>query len=100
MNRVSRMMHKAYFSSRQRRAIAYSHRYMVTAEDLVRVESKSKPEDLKSLTEAEKAQLFDQLLAGFDPENNDTDRRIHYEVTGVSLIEGEFADEDSSDEEW
>ena len=37
---------------------------------------------------------------GYDPKNNDIDRRIHYEVTGVSLVEGEFADDDSSDEEW
>ena len=35
---------------------------------------------------------------GFDPENNDIDRRIHFEVTGVSLIEGEFAGVDSSDQ--
>ena len=43
----------------------------------------------------------DQLLAGFDPENNEIDRRILYEVTGMSLVEGEYVDVDTnSDEEW
>ena len=48
---------------------------------------------------AEKAEYINSLADGFDPENDDTDRRIFYEVTGTSLVEGEFADEDTSDEE-
>jgi len=37
------------------------------------------------------------ILEGFDPENDKMDRRILYEVTGLSLIKDEFLDEDSSD---
>ena len=95
MNRVTRMIHKARFSSRQRRAINYSHRYVITAADLAREENAPKHQ----MTVTETAYLINDLADGFDPENDDTDRRIFYEVTGTSLVEGEFAGEDTSDEE-
>ena len=36
-------------------------------------------------------------LDGFDPENDETDHRIYYEVTGQSLYPDEFISDDSSD---
>ena len=35
-------------------------------------------------------------MDGFDPENDFTDRRIYFEVTGQSLIPFEFLHDDSS----
>ena len=51
-------------------------------------------------TEAEIAQLIDYLMRGFNPEANEIDRRIYYEVTGRQLNEDEFDDYDTSDDEW
>ena len=39
-------------------------------------------------------------MGDFNPEEDETDRRIYYEVTGRQLVENEFDDEDTSDEEW
>jgi len=41
---------------------------------------------IKSRTQAE------QVLNGFDPENNVQDRRILYEVTGMRIFGQEFRD--------
>ena len=40
------------------------------------------------------------MLEGFEPETNETDRRFYYEVTGHQLVEGEFVNDDTSDEDW
>ena len=39
--------------------------------------------------------MIEQLVKDFDPESNETDRRIYYEVTGIKLDENDFKDEDS-----
>ena len=44
------------------------------------------------------AGYIEELVTGFDPEQDLIDRRLYYEVTGRSLVEGEFADDDTSDE--
>ena len=36
-------------------------------------------------------------MDGFDPENDETDHRIYYEVMGQSLYPDEFISDDSSD---
>lgn len=36
-------------------------------------------------------------MEGFDPDNNEQDRRMLYEVTGMRLNRDEFLDEDSQD---
>ena len=40
---------------------------------------------------------MDDLLNGFDPENDAFDRRIFFEVTGQSLNPDEFLRDDSSE---
>ena len=44
-------------------------------------------------------QFLHDLVVRYDPDNDETDRRIFYEITGKRLIQGEFLDDDSSDEE-
>ena len=62
-------MHKARFLARHRLAIAYSHRYVLTVEDLTGRKFKPTPELPVPKTEAEITELHDQLLEGFDPAN-------------------------------
>ena len=40
---------------------------------------------------------INKILDGFDPENNEQDRRILYEVMGMRLYRDEFKDRSSSD---
>ena len=40
---------------------------------------------------------FDGLISHFDPENDQMDRRLFYEVIGFQLFEGEFDGENTSD---
>ena len=44
--------------------------------------------------------MIDVLLRDFDAENNETDRRIYYEVIGKEIGKDKPDDRDSSDEEW
>ena len=40
---------------------------------------------------------MNKVLNGFDPGQNEHDRRMLFEVTGMRLFRDEFQDEDSSD---
>ena len=40
------------------------------------------------------------LVRDFDPIGVEFDRRLYYEVTGVRLNDGEFIDEDTSDDDF
>ena len=100
MNRITRLLHKARFLSRQRRILAYSRKYIITADDI------AKPQETAQQTsEAEKSELWtesmiEDLLGDFDTDKSKTDRRIFYEITGRQLIKDEFDDLETSDEEW
>lgn len=73
---------------------------MITAEDLyLRVPSEPKSSKFRR-TEEESKELINIFLDGFDTAENEVDRRIYYETTGIELIEGEFSDLETSDEEW
>lgn len=39
-----------------------------------------------------------EFLNGFDPDHNEQDRRLLYEVAGMRINEGEFMDEDLDEE--
>ena len=85
LNRVTKLMHKAQFKARQRRTIVeHSHRYVITVDDITKA-SKSNYGSLQTFG-------VDELLQGFDPQNNSIDRRLFYEVTGSKIIEDEFID--------
>ena len=80
-NRVTRLLQKMRFLSRHRRILAYSHRYIITADDLNRQQETDRTTfaDIKPKEDSEKT--INELMDDFDPENNDLDRRIFYEVT-------------------
>ena len=44
--------------------------------------------------------MIEGLVADFDAENDEVDRRIYFEVTGRQLIDGEFDCSSSSDDDW
>ena len=96
MNRVSRLLHKARFMPRQRRAIAFFQRYIISEKDLDQQEGLDRQRATTILTDDP---YLDELMSGFDPRNDLFDRRLYFEVTGNSLIPGEFLDNDSSMEE-
>ena len=94
MNRVSRLLHKIHFLARQRRAVKYSYKYVITAQATKKAASEpqySKEEDSQAIAT--------KLLDGFDPANNQHDRLILYEVTGMRLRRDEFRDQSSSNSE-
>ena len=98
MNRVTRLLHKARFLSRHRYLLAYSHKYVITADDIARAPQTASA-DSKSEQE-EPVRMIEDLLRDFDVESNETDRRIYYEVMGRNMGSDEFDYRDSSDEDW
>ena len=105
MNRATRLLYKTRFFTRQRRILAYLHRYVISTEDITRV-AEQVPAQYRAestsvqKTDAEVNKFIEFLIDGFDAASNDIDRRIYYEVTGRQLIEGEYEGEDTSDDEW
>ena len=41
------------------------------------------------------SEIYDKIMAGFDPLKNLQDRRIFYEVTGLRLDQADFRGEDT-----
>lgn len=95
LNRITRLLHKTNLSKRQRKTLTFSHKYVISASDVSRA---GQPDLVKKSEES--AQAVDQLLDGFNPEVDAVDRRLLFEITGRELEEGEFAEDDSSDEQW
>ena len=95
-------MHKDRFLPRQLRTIAYSCKYVITMDDITKHQKASQAKNIAEQTkktEAEIRELIEDLVDDFDPENDIIDRRLLFEVTRKRLIEGEFADEETSSEE-
>ena len=100
MNRITRLLHKARFLSRQRHILSYSHKYVIDSNDLIREEEAPSVVSRKDRFGTDHAKIVADLVEDFDADKNETDRRIFFEVTGIQLVEGEFYDLDTSDEEW
>ena len=103
MNRVTRLLHKVHFLTRQRLIMAYKHKYVISADDIEK-SNKEVPRiktdsALKKTSDSEIKQRIDFLLDGFNADTNDIDRRIYYEVTRSQIREGEFDNEDTSEDE-
>ena len=80
------------FLPRHRHILAYSHKYVITAEDLLRPRQETTAEQTSNAakSEAEVQKMVEHLLGDFDAATDETDRRIFFEVTGRQLIKGEF----------
>ena len=95
MNRITRILHKNSFLSRQRHALKYSHKYVISDRQLELESKKASARDDKDQDfDSEKDTL--KVLKDFDPEKNKQDRRILFEVTGMRIALDEFRDEESS----
>mmetsp|Transcript_22825 Transcript_22825/g.26813 ORF Transcript_22825/g.26813 Transcript_22825/m.26813 type:complete len:143 (-) Transcript_22825:7-435(-) len=96
MNRITRLLHSAAFLTRQRRAITFSKKYVITERDLVR---KKQVVEARQLPSWHETGLVSEVLYGFDPGESMRDRRILYEVTGLKVGDHSFYDQFSSDSE-
>ena len=85
-------MFKAKFLARQRRTVAYSHKFIIANRDLAKAHKAKK----EKFEKKEEVQDICKVIDGFNPETNDNDRRLLYEVTGLRLYQDEYIDEDSS----
>lgn len=92
MNRITRLLHLASFLKRQRRAVGFSKRYVVSDRDLL----PEKQGKQSALSHDEVAAL---VLKDFDPEKDERDRRLLFEVTQLRLDDNDFRDQTSSEEE-
>ena len=101
MNRVSQLLHKARFVPRQRRSIAFFRRYVISTRDIAKQENVEKQvdQDPRATTILTDQLYLDDLMSGFDPQNDYFDRRVFFEVTGKSLMADEFEDDNSSNED-
>ena len=97
MNRISRLLHKINFLTRQRRAVQYTHKFVITAQDVKRATAKKDKNQDSNVKKPETNST--KVLEGFDPINNEMDRLMLFEVTGMRLRNNEFQDDSSSDSE-
>ena len=93
MNRLSRLLHKTFMLSRQRRAVKHAHKFVIADQDLA---SAARTDPFEQAASADLEAVAQKILAGFDPESDKMDRRLLYEITGLRLATDEFRDDDSS----
>ena len=94
MNRATRILHKTRFLSRQLKAISFGHKYIISEKDV----AKDGESENGSNSVIDREALTSELLDGFDAKNNEWDRRILFEVTGIRVYPDEFRNGWSSDE--
>ena len=86
------MLHRINFIKRQRTALNYSYKYVITDHDVAQALGGNQREAEEPTAEKK----IETVLSGFDPGSDLTDRRLLYEVTGIRLYKEEFNDHDSS----
>ena len=102
MNRISKLIHRVVFNTRQRRTISYFKKYVIAPNEVKRVKALKKKN--KEVKQKQKT-IYDifaeerKITRHFDPLEDKWDRRLLYEVTGLRLDEDEFLESDTSDEE-
>ena len=92
LNRITKIVHKVNFLTRQRIAINFAKRYVISDQD-IKQEEKLLNHDILEGKSAE--EIAEYVLQDFDPDNQVVDRRIFYEITGMRIFADEFSDEDS-----
>ena len=100
MNRITKLIHRVKFNTRQRRTVSYFKKYVISKEDIAADKlRKSSVKNRDENPDLDKGIVNRKLLHRFDPEDDKWDRRALYEVTGIRLYEGDFLESDTSDEE-
>ena len=82
MNRITRLLHKNFFLARQRRAVSHAHKYVISDRDLSLAGSR---EEKEPAGREDPEVVAQRVLREFDPENDKMDRRILFEVTGLTF---------------
>ena len=99
LNRVTRLIHKTRFKARQRKAVSYFSKYVLSDKDIDSSGSERSDEEGKMADFLELSADTGMLFKGFDPENDAWDRRLLYEVTGMRLDEQDYRGDDTSSDE-
>lgn len=97
LNRVTRLIHKIRFKARQRRAVSYFRKYVLSDNDID--SSASERQDDKVADDFMEVPDAGILLKGFDPQSDLWDRRLLYEVTGMRLDDQDYRGDDTSSDE-
>ena len=100
MNRITKIIHRVKFNTRQRRAVDHYRKYVISQNDVDKEKNRTKMhENTVDANKGDTKYQIRKLLKHFDPEDNKWDRRALFEVTGIRLYEGDFLESDTSDEE-
>ncbi len=96
-NRITRFLHKLRFKARQRRAVSFFSKYLLTEKDVDDAQNASEP----GLIGTEQALHFpiEKIYQDFEPEEDPWDKRLLYEVTGLRLNENDYRGDDTSSDE-
>ena len=97
MNRITKLIHRVKFNTRQRRTINYFKKFVISKDDIVKEKQRKKFQSNNQPIDV--AIVNRKLLKRFDPEDDKWDRRALFEVTGIRLYDGDFLESDTSDEE-
>jgi len=98
MNRITKIIHRVKFNTRQRRTVNHYKKFVISRDDLKREkERKERNKNVEKVIDIIGENR--KLLKHFEPEDNWWDRRALFEVTGIRLEENDFLESDTSDEE-
>ena len=86
------MLQRIKFLKRQRTALDYSHKYVITDHEV----AKAQQVQNRTAEEPTTDKRIETVLKGFDPVNDSMDRRMLFEVTGIRLYKDEFNEDYSS----
>ena len=87
MQRIGKFLQKVSLARRQRLSVEYFKRYTVHDKDIDDAKSKPRGIDIK------------KIINECDAANNDTDKRILYEMTGIQLQQDLFNDDSSFEDD-
>ena len=86
------------FFSHQRKAVDHSHKFVISDQDILTTNKGSAKRGAESVEENEnEARIIKLILGMFDPVDDQLDRRLLYEVSGLKFDKDEFNGEDSLD---
>ncbi len=98
MNRITRFLHKLRFKARQRRAISFFSKYLLTEKDVDDAQNAESGANDAAVEEVLNYPI-EKLYGEFEPETDPWDKRLLYEVTGLRLNEQDYRGDDTSSDE-
>lgn len=98
MNRITRFLHKLRFKARQRRAVSFFSKYLLTEKDVDDAQNAASGAGDAAVEEVLNYPI-QKLYEEFEPERDPWDKRLLYEVTGLRLNEQDYRGDDTSSDE-